>query len=671
MKRGFRKLSVYGLLVLAFAVFCVLPAEAKVPKLSKSKLSMTVGQKKTLKVKNTKKKAVWKSSKPNVVKVSKKGVLTAKKAGKATVKAKVGKKTLKCWVTVKKKRVSAGKSGECQVKGGFYYIRTNGGKKGARYPKGVLISSKAELQKYYQENRQYYALEGSFRKTINSFDDAYFKKNQLVIALLETGSGSNRFRVTSVDYDNNKKEYQAQIELVPAKIGTGDMAEWHILLPVNDRIPENSKVKVAVNRNTEANVFEKAMESAVMNNNGKSSRSTSEYQGIKTLTNGMTAQVPVDSARQDFSGMRKFSYGLFHQTVTGAREKNPVVSPISAYFALSMAAAGSAGETQKQFADVLGIQGSQLEKNAVCGSLKRHLSSTGNSTVLNIANSAWIDQDFPVSREYLQNIVDYFDSEVYSGRIDSSEMKNAINQWGSEKTNGLIDKLLDENYSQDTVLSLLNAVYLNAEWLEPFKAVNTKERTFRKEDSSQTRAKFLHSERMLDYIETDYAEGAVLPYKDGKTVFVALRPTDGKKVREFAGMLDDAMVRECLSNARKAKFDFYMPVLETDYEIEMNAALEKMGLVRAFVPSLADFSKIPAASGARLWIDEVFQKVKVKVNEKGTEAAAITDIVMKAESAVRRPPHVVRTLDLNSPYVYVIVDLASQAPLFAGVVEEP
>lgn len=671
MKRRFRKPFVYSLLALVFAVFCVLPVEAKAPKLSKSKLSMTVGQKKTLKVKNTKKKASWKSSRPNVVKISKKGVLTAKKAGKAIVKAKVGKKTLKCQVTVKKKQVSAGESDECQVKGGFYYIRTNGGKKGVRYPKGVLISSKAELQNYYRENRQYYAMEGSFRKTINSFDDVYFKNNQLVIAVLETGSGSNRYRVISVDYDDSKKEYQAQIELIPAEIGTGDMAEWHILLPVNDRIPKNSKVKVTVNSNTETNVFEKAMDGAAIDTSGKSSRSVSEYPGIQTLTNGLTAQAPVNFANQDFSGMRKFSYRLFHQAVAGAQEKNPVVSPISAYFALSMAAAGSGGETQKQFAEVLGTPVSLLEKNAVCGSLKRHLGSTGKSTVLNVANSVWMSRDFPVSREYLQNIVDYFDSEVYSGRMDSDEMKNAMNQWGSEKTNGLIDKLLDKNFSQDTVLNLLNAVYLNAEWLEPFKAENTKERTFWKEDGSQTRTKFLHSERMLDYIETDYAEGAVLPYKDGKTVLAVLRPTDGKKVREFAGKLDAAMVRECLSNARKAKFDFYMPVLETEYEVEMNAALQNMGLAQAFDSSRADFSKIPAGSGAQLWIDKVFQKVKVKVNEKGTEAAAITDIAMKAESAVRRRPHVVRTLELNSPYVYVIVDLASQSPLFAGVVESP
>ena len=113
-----------------------------------------------------------------------------------------------------------------------------------------------------------------------------------------------------------------------------------------------------------------------------------------------------------------------------------------------------------------------------------------------------------------------------------------------------------------------------------------------------------------------------------------------------------------------------MPVLETECKLEMNEVLKNMGLVRAFDSMRADFSKIPEKADVQLWIDRVFQKVKVKVNEKGTEAAAITDISMKAESAPWGLK-VIRTLDLNSPYVYVIVDLASQTPLFTGVVEEP
>lgn len=671
MKKGFRKTLVYSLLALLFTGFCVMPAQARTPKLNKTKLSMRVGQKKTLKVKNTKKKVIWKSSKPKIVKVSKKGVLTAKKPGKATVKAKAGRKTLKCHVTVKKEVCIYRKpSGECQVKGGFSYVRTDGSRKGAKYPGGVLISTKAELEKYYQENRQYYAMDGSFRKTIKSFDDAYFKKNKLVVLVLRTGSGSDRYRVVSVDYNNQKKEYQAEVELIPADVGTCDIAVWHILLPVTGRIPKDSNVKVKVSRNPEANAFEKAMERAVLKDDGKSFRSLAEYQGIRTLTNGFTAKQAGNFGKQEFSGMRKFSYNLFHQAVAGVKEKNPVISPISAYFVLSMAAAGSGGETRKQFADVLGMTESQLEKNAACGQLKRHLSSVGNATVLNIANSIWTDQDFSVSGEYLQNIVNYFDSEVYSGRMDSDEMKNAINQWGSEKTNGLIDQLLDENFSPDVVLNLLNAVYLNAEWAKPFEAGDTRERIFYREDGTQIRTKFLHSERMLDYIETDNAQGAVLPYKDGKTVFLALRPTDGSRVREFAGKLDQAAVKEYLCNARQAKFDFYMPVLETECKIEMNEVLKNMGLVRAFDSMRADFSKIPEKADVQLWIDRVFQKVKVKVNEKGTEAAAITDISMKAESAPWGLK-VIRTLDLNSPYVYVIVDLASQTPLFTGVVEEP
>lgn len=672
MKENWKKSVLAALFLLMLAALCLVSekAEAKAPKLSKTKLTMTLGQKKTLKVKNTKKKVKWKSSNAKIVKVSKKGVLTARKAGKATVRAMVGKKTLRCKVTVKKRKNMAGQaSGKCRVQGGIYYIRTNGGRDGVKYPSGVLISSKKALQKYYQENRQYYAMAGSFKKTIDSFDKAYFKTKQIAVLRLETGSGSDTYRVISMDYSSRK--YQVKVEMGKQGTGTRDMAQWHILIPVPEKIPTDSKIEVTVSL-PEENQYAKAMREAKLDKDGKPVRSLTEYAGIQTLTNGFTAQAADGSGNQDFSGVRAFSYDLFHQIISGSSEYNPVVSPVSAYFALSMAASGSSGETQAQFAKVLGTTADMLEKNGMCSQLKKHLLSTKGSTALSIANSVWVNQDFRVSNDYLQGIVDYFDSEVYSGKIDSAEMQNAVNQWGNEKTQGLIPKFLDDKLTGDAVLELMNAVYLNAAWSQPFPKDETREMAFRKQDNSEIRTKFLHSGWNLDYVETSDAEGAVLPYNDGKTVFLVLRPTDGSSIREFAGKLDAERVKNYISNARNAKVDFYMPKAELSYNIYMNPMLLQMGLVNAF-DSRADFSKMAAADyqGGRIYIDRVFQKVKVKVNEKGTEAAAITDVQMKAESAARPEPKVIRTLKLDSPYVYLVVDLASQTPLFMGVMEEP
>lgn len=667
-----RRNSIMAALFLLLLAALLLPsekAEAKAPRLSKTRLTMTEGQRKTLKVKNTKKKVTWKSSKPKVVKVSGKGVLTAKKAGKATVKAVVGKKTLKCKVTVKK-GMAGQSSGQCRVQGGIYYIRTDGSREGVKYPGGVLISSKKALQNYYQENRKYYAMAGSFKKTIDSFDKAYFRTKQLAVLRLETGSGSDSYRVIGMNYSN--KSYQVKVELTKPEIRTCDMAQWHILIPVPEKIPTDSRIKVTISL-PEKNQYTKTMEEAKLDSDGKSARSLTEYTGIQTLTNRYTAQAVDSAGSLDFSGMRAFSYALFGQTLTGISEKNPVVSPTSVYFALSMAAAGSGGETQTQFAGVLGTTQEVLEKNVLCSQLKKHLLSTKGSTDLSIANSIWVNQNFPVSSDYLQGIVDYFDSEVYSGKIDSAEMKNAVNQWGNEKTRGLIPKILEDNLSGNIAWQLMNTVYLKAVWSQPFSKENTCEMVFRKQDGSELRTKFLYGERYLDYVETADAEGAVLPYNDGKTVFLAIRPTDGTSVWEFARKLDAEKVKNYISNARNERFHFYMPKTDVSCNIRMNQMLINMGLSAAFDSGRADFYKMADATwpGSAIYIDEVFQKVRVKINEEGTEAAAVTAVQAKAQSVPVREPNVIRTLKLDSPYVYLVVDLPSQTPLFMGVMEDP
>lgn len=237
---------------------CTGKTGAKAPKLSKTKLTMMVGDKKKLKVKNTKKKVIWTSSKPKVVKVSKKGIVTARKAGKATIKAKTGKKTLKCKVTVRRTGDRTGmSSGKCLERGGIYYLRTDGKRKGVKYPSGVLISSKKALQDYYKENCRYYAMAGEFKKTIDSFGKTFFKTKQLVVLRLETGSGSDSYRVIDMDYKN--KSYQVKVEKTKAEIGTCDMAQWHILVPLPEKIPADSKIKV-IECLSEKNQYTKTME---------------------------------------------------------------------------------------------------------------------------------------------------------------------------------------------------------------------------------------------------------------------------------------------------------------------------------------------------------------------------------------------------------------------------
>lgn len=453
--------------------------------------------------------------------------------------------------------------------------------------------------------------------------------------------------------------------------------------PVNDtKIPDTNKPTPDTNKPTPdtetetdeqmgTNKYTEIMDKAVLDDLGKSTRSLTEYEGVNSLTNNLTAALPTLSSNETFTGLQDFSWRLFAQVQKNAakgNKSNVVISPVSAYTALAMIAQGSLGNTQAQFSELLGLSDSMLKQNTNISALKRHLTNTKGQTALSIANSIWLDEKFGAKQSFLQSSVDYFDSEIYSDDLTTDDTKNAVNKWVSEKTNGLISNLLNKNFTEDTVAVLINALYLNAKWKTPFSTYDTTERTFTKEDGTKVTVEFVGTEeRTMDYIKTSKAEGVLIPYDDDKTVFLALRPTDGTPVKDFAASLNAVSVKRYISQAEEKKLHFNMPKFEQSSSTGLNSILQEMGLIDAFCGDTADFRDMCETSSNVLYLGFVQQDVKIKVAEKGTEAAAVTMGGMQIESA----PVVDVYLSLNTPYVYIVMDLSTQAPLFTGVMEDP
>ena len=149
-----------------------------------------------------------------------------------------------------------------------------------------------------------------------------------------------------------------------------------------------------------------------------------------------------------------------------------------------------------------------LQQNTNVSTLKRHLMYNKGKTKLTLANSIWIDESYTAKESYLQGIVDYFDAEIYGGALSTEQTKNAINQWTSDKTEGLIPELLKKSLEPGSNFALINTLYLNAQWESCFSANDTHEKTFYKEDNTEVRAEFIGDSReTLDYIKTSTAEG--------------------------------------------------------------------------------------------------------------------------------------------------------------------
>lgn len=235
----------------------------------------------------------------------------------------------------------------------------------------------------------------------------------------------------------------------------------------------------------------------------------------------------------------------------------------------------------------------------------------------------------------------------------------------------MIPNFLNKNLDEKSVFALLNAIYFNAKWEDSFGRIA--EDTFTKADGTEAKTPYLYDKRYMDYIHTEEAEGVVIPYNDDKTVFVALRPTDGKSVKDFATSMDAKELKYYISKAEGTQLEFRMPEFETYSKgMDFIDALKEMGLTDAFNVDTADFTDMCVSKNPQenVYINLVQQDTRIKVMRNGTEAAAVT-IVGGGMDEAPCEPEPEEKLYLDSPYVYVVMDLSTQAPLFAGVMENP
>lgn len=390
--------------------------------------------------------------------------------------------------------------------------------------------------------------------------------------------------------------------------------------------------------------------------------------GVKNLTDGVNAADVTLPEVTDYTMIGDLGAGLM-QYAAAQEAENPVLSPLSAYLCLAMLMPGAKENTKAEFEKILGADWDYV--SALAADIAAQLEKTGGSTKLDLANSIWTDDDKAViEEEWLKTVKAYFGPDIYSADLPSSGALKAINKWVNDKTNGMIPKLHDENYDKDTIMVLLNALYMKADWAHKFEGNDTYDREFTKSDGSTVTVPFMNMfEAYESYIKTDGAEGIMLPYDDGRLAFIALKPDDGD-ARKYAAGFTGAKLKEVLAAAKADTFvTVNMPKFDTEYSVYLTDALKAMGMTDAFDPDLADLTGAGRGVDGPLYISYVFQKVKVDVNEEGTEAAAVTEIAAAEGCALPVDEPIVLTFD--KPFVYAIVDTETGVPLFAGVMENP
>lgn len=370
----------------------------------------------------------------------------------------------------------------------------------------------------------------------------------------------------------------------------------------------------------------------------------------------------VAKSKQIVNANNEFAFSLFKEIAASEDKSNFMISPASASLALGMVYNGAAGDTQKAFANTLNYGDATLEEtNLVNKNIIDNLTYTGSGSTFKVANSLWIRDDFPVKDPFIKLNRDYYYAETANLDFGNPQTLNTINGWASDNTQGKIPTILD-NIGPDAILYAINAIYFNGEWKFRFDESKTEQRPFYT-DGNIKNVPMMSMEGNLAYYENETFSSIKLPYKGDKFTMTVLLPNKDRTVADVIEVMDSDNWGQWQREYLEINLNLTMPKFLFSYKKEFNDALINMGLGIAFDPDRADFGNL---SDLSTYISFVLQKTYIDVNEKGTEAAAVTAVGIGLTSV--GPGNLVV---LDRPFLFLITEKETGSICFMGKVGMP
>ena len=358
------------------------------------------------------------------------------------------------------------------------------------------------------------------------------------------------------------------------------------------------------------------------------------------------------------------------------KEGNWTLSPYSARLCLAMLANGAKGETQAELLDALRIDDLELfnqitqEQNAFYSGLERIMT-------MQISNSVWLNQSwFDDKGAFLPNFVKTMDENYHATveEVTNADSVERVNAWANEKTNGKIPTILTED-NREFVTALINAVYFKAAWENEFPEDQTDKADFTDADGTTGTVDMMHQTNGFGYYSTPGVEALKMDYRN-----YAVDNVDGDGFERFIDAdlsmylikADDTIdVQNLLDSAEFVYGDVNVsvPKFKVEYGAALDDALQAMGIKTAYDHEKADLTAMldpTGLPGGQFFLDTVLQKTYIAVDEKGTEAAAVTAAMDGAGAAMPDRPELVREFAADSPFWFVIRDNNNGELFFVG-----
>ena len=372
-------------------------------------------------------------------------------------------------------------------------------------------------------------------------------------------------------------------------------------------------------------------------------------------------ELELTRAEQEMVGSsNEFAFNLFREVQDGV--KSQIVSPVSITYALGMLNNGATGETLAQINGVLGFADTGADGiNAFCYKMLQRAATLDPLTKVLIANTIYLNKPYILQAEFVQRAKTFYNADPETRDFKDGKTRDVINKWGSDHTEGMIEEVLKEGDFDDNAVSyLLNAIYFKGSWAKKFdKALTQKERFDHAGETLElTYAQMMHQTDQFEYGETDDCQALRLPYGNGSFLMTVLLPKG--KTNALPKVPTAGEWQQLNLQMGYREVDVSLPRFETETDIDLKPIMQELGMPDAFDVKKADFSRF---CNAPVYISLMKQVAKVKLDEKGTEAAAVT-VIGTALSSALRPDYV--TFCANHPFLYVISEQQTGAVLFIG-----
>ena len=335
-----------------------------------------------------------------------------------------------------------------------------------------------------------------------------------------------------------------------------------------------------------------------------------------------------------------FQSKIFNRMNKEKTGENLIISPLSIFQALSLAANGAKGDTLSEMIDLLESP-SIDDLNQINYEI---ISAINKLKTIDIANAVM------TRFTHIQEFTDI--AEQYCAPIEPLESAEQVNNWCSEKTHGKIDKILDY-LSPETVMIILNAVYFKDEWMLQFEEDVTKDLPFYNLGTTETKVKTMRQIEYFNYYEDKKVQAIEMRFMEDAMTALIILPAEGTDINKYINTLSTSSdeYNKIIDGFDYVKVHIQLPKFEVRFSEKLNEVLNDLGMYNAFNSNYADFTGLRKEGG--LFISSVLHKTYLKVNELGTEAAAVTAISYEGASFPGEKEKIY-DMKVNRPFLFLL-----------------